>query len=66
MMAADNLASYGSLARFKDIERLHPIGHTTLLGASGDMADLQMVKRMLDNLVYAFSFTLRLPMTDGV
>lgn len=47
-------ASYGSLARFKDIERLHSIGDNTLLGASGDMADLQQVKRMLDNLMFVF------------
>jgi hypothetical protein len=46
-------ASYGSLARFKDIVRLHPVGETTLLGASGDMADFQQVKRMLENLMYA-------------
>lgn len=45
------LASYGSLARFKDIERLHPVGTHTLLGASGDMADYQMVQRMLENLM---------------
>lgn len=60
MMAADNLASYGSLARFKDIERLHSIGDNTLLGASGDMADLQQVKRMLDNLIVSESI-----MDDG-
>ncbi|KAB5589006.1 20S proteasome subunit beta [Ceratobasidium theobromae] len=29
MLAADNLASYGSLARFKDIRRLHPVGDYT-------------------------------------
>jgi len=44
-------ASYGSLARFKDIVRLHPVGSHTILGASGDMADFQQVKRMLDNLM---------------
>ncbi|GAA5918834.1 hypothetical protein JCM1841_002762 [Sporobolomyces salmonicolor] len=51
MLAADNLASYGSLARFKDIRRLHAVGSNTLVGASGDMADFQQVKRMLENLV---------------
>ena len=44
-------ASYGSLARFKDIKRLHPVGTHTILGASGDMADYQMVQRMLENLM---------------
>ncbi|GAA6006434.1 hypothetical protein JCM10207_004934 [Rhodosporidiobolus poonsookiae] len=51
MLAADNLASYGSLARFKDIRRLHKVGDNTLIGASGDMADFQQVKRMLENLM---------------
>ncbi|KAK4705433.1 20S proteasome subunit beta 7, partial [Phenoliferia sp. Uapishka_3] len=45
------IASYGSLARFKDIKRLHPVGPSTILGASGDMADYQQVQRMLENLM---------------
>lgn len=49
--SSSSTASYGSLARFKDIVRLHPIGETTLLGASGDMADFQQVKRLLENLM---------------
>ncbi|KAI5481453.1 20S proteasome subunit beta 7 [Pseudohyphozyma bogoriensis] len=51
MLAADNLASYGSLARFKDIKRLFPVGDSTILGASGDMADFQKVQRMLEDLM---------------
>lgn len=51
MLAADNLASYGSLARFKDIQRLHPVGDCTILAASGDMADFQQVQRMLENVM---------------
>ncbi|KAJ3416536.1 Proteasome subunit beta type-7 [Chytridiales sp. JEL 0842] len=51
MMAADNLASYGSLARFRDIERLFAVGETTVVGASGDISDLQYVKHMLESLV---------------
>ncbi|GAA5969322.1 hypothetical protein JCM11641_007551 [Rhodosporidiobolus odoratus] len=51
MLAADNLASYGSLARFKDIRRLHKVGNNTLVGASGDMADFQRIKRMLEDLM---------------
>lgn len=45
------LASYGSLARFKDIERLYALGDSTLLGASGDMADFQQVKKMLESIM---------------
>ncbi|TNY20602.1 20S proteasome subunit [Rhodotorula diobovata] len=51
MLAADNLASYGSLARFKDIRRIHQISDSTMVGASGDMADFQQVKRMLEGLM---------------
>jgi len=51
MMAADNLASYGSLARFKDISRLHPVGAHTIIGAGGDMSDFQYIQRMLDELI---------------
>ncbi|KAK4058057.1 Proteasome subunit beta type-7 [Microbotryomycetes sp. JL221] len=51
MLAADNLASYGSLARFKDIERLQQVGSQTVVGASGDMADFQQVRKMLDALI---------------
>ncbi|KAG0246291.1 nucleophile aminohydrolase [Mortierella sp. GBAus27b] len=48
MMAADNLASYGSLARFRDVERLHKVADFTVLGASGDMSDYQYVQHLLD------------------
>ncbi|KAF5320125.1 hypothetical protein D9611_010271 [Ephemerocybe angulata] len=51
MMAADNLASYGSLARFKDIQRLQAVGTNTVVGAGGDMSDFQYIQRMLDELV---------------
>ncbi|KAH9959314.1 proteasome endopeptidase complex beta subunit [Russula dissimulans] len=51
MMAADNLASYGSLARFRGVERLHPVGDYTVVGASGDMSDFQYLQQLLDSLV---------------
>ncbi|CAE6520866.1 unnamed protein product [Rhizoctonia solani] len=51
MLAADNLASYGSLARFKDIRRLHPVGNYTVIGAGGDMSDFQYLQHLLDNLM---------------
>ncbi|GAA6022502.1 hypothetical protein JCM11491_001698 [Sporobolomyces phaffii] len=51
ILAADNLASYGSLARFKDVRRLHKLGQKSLIGAGGDMADFQQLKRMLENLM---------------
>jgi len=51
MMAADNLASYGSLARFKDVSRLYPVGTHTVIAAGGDMSDFQYIQRMLDELI---------------
>ncbi|KAI0065223.1 proteasome endopeptidase complex beta subunit [Artomyces pyxidatus] len=51
MLAADNLASYGSLARFKGVQRLQAVGDYTIIGASGDMADFQYLQYILDNLI---------------
>ena len=48
MMASDTLASYGSLARYKDMRRLKTVGKDTLIGASGEMSDFQSVMNMLD------------------
>lgn len=51
MMAADNLASYGSLARFKDVSRLVAIGQNTVIGAGGDMSDFQYIQQILEDLI---------------
>ncbi|KAJ2918879.1 hypothetical protein MD484_g1559, partial [Candolleomyces efflorescens] len=45
------VASYGSLARFKDIPRLQPVGTNTIVGAGGDMSDFQYLQTLLDGLV---------------
>ena len=55
MLAADNLASYGSMARFRDIQRIIPVGKHTLVGIGGDVSDLQYISRLLDALTYAIS-----------
>lgn len=56
MTKADHhAASYGSLARFKDIQRLHPLGKHTVLAAAGDMSDFQYLQKKLNALVYANS-----------
>ena len=44
-------ASYGSLARFKDVQRLQVVGDYTVIGASGDISDFQYIQRLLDELV---------------
>ena len=43
-------ASYGSLARFKDVQRLQAVGDYTVVGAGGDMSDFQYIQRMLDDV----------------
>jgi 20S proteasome subunit beta 7 len=44
-------ASYGSLARFKSIQRLHPVGNSTVVGASGDLSDFQYIQSVLEELI---------------
>jgi len=51
MLAADTLASYGSLARFRDVERLRKLGDFTLIGGTGDYSDFQYIMKTLDELV---------------
>jgi len=43
MIAADTLGSYGSMARFPDLERIIKVNDQTILGAGGDFADFQFV-----------------------
>lgn len=50
LLAADTLASYGSLARFRNVERLKPVNESTLIGASGEYSDFQYIQQLLDNL----------------
>ncbi|KAK9449881.1 nucleophile aminohydrolase [Limtongia smithiae] len=51
ILAADNLASYGSLARFTDQERLIKVGKETVVGMSGDVSDMQYIEMMLERLI---------------
>lgn len=58
MMAADNMGAYGSLMRFNNIERLIKVGDETVVGISGDISDLQMIERLLDELEIGESYDL--------
>lgn len=51
MMAADTLSSYGSMARFRDTNRLLKVGETTVIGASGEISDFQYVEHMFRELM---------------
>ena len=43
-------ASYGGLARFRNVQRLHAIGTRTLLSTSGDISDMQATLQHLQAL----------------
>eukprot|EP01097_Dermamoeba_algensis_P005505 TRINITY_DN3508_c0_g1_i1.p1 TRINITY_DN3508_c0_g1~~TRINITY_DN3508_c0_g1_i1.p1 ORF type:complete len:232 (+),score=35.16 TRINITY_DN3508_c0_g1_i1:107-802(+) len=50
-IAADTLASYGSLARFRSVKRLAQVGANTIIGASGEYSDFQSVLDSLELLI---------------
>ncbi|KAI6249664.1 putative proteasome subunit beta type-7 [Erysiphe necator] len=50
VIAADNLASYGSLARFTNVKRLRKFAETSVIGFGGDISDMQYLDRALNNL----------------
>jgi 20S proteasome subunit beta 7 len=50
VIAADNLASYGSLARFTDVHRLKPFNRKSVVGFGGDVSDMQYLDRLLNSL----------------
>eukprot|EP00928_Gymnodinium_smaydae_P035820 TRINITY_DN25137_c3_g1_i1.p2 TRINITY_DN25137_c3_g1~~TRINITY_DN25137_c3_g1_i1.p2 ORF type:complete len:243 (+),score=55.48 TRINITY_DN25137_c3_g1_i1:98-826(+) len=50
LVAADTLASYGSQARYKDMNRIKQVGQYSLLGCSGEISDFQYLGDMLDEL----------------
>ncbi|RFU24492.1 hypothetical protein B7463_g11843, partial [Scytalidium lignicola] len=50
VIAADNLASYGSLARFRDVKRLREFSASSVVGFGGDVSDMQYLDRLLNSL----------------
>ncbi|KAF2710499.1 proteasome component PRE4 [Pleomassaria siparia CBS 279.74] len=50
VIAADNLASYGSLARFTDVKRLRKFNSEVVVGFGGDVSDMQYLDRLLNSL----------------
>lgn len=48
IIAADNLASYGKMARFRDCPRVKLVNKDTILGAGGDFADFQHVWKSIE------------------
>eukprot|EP00871_Galdieria_phlegrea_P005733 jgi/Galph1/647/GphlegSOOS_G5332.1 len=50
VIAADTLASYGSLARFQNFSRLSQVTDNCLIGGGGEISDFQEIQRLLENL----------------
>lgn len=50
VVAADNLASYGSLARFTDVKRIRTFPPNSVIGFGGDVSDMQYLDRLLQSL----------------
>lgn len=48
VIAADILASYGSLARYRNCERIMKVNDNIILGAGGDYADFQYIKNIIE------------------
>ncbi|SOV75480.1 proteasome subunit beta type-4 [Plasmodium sp. gorilla clade G3] len=47
MIAADRKASYGSYAKFQNVERIFKINNKTVMGFSGELADAQYLHELL-------------------
>lgn len=47
ILASDTLGSYGSMARFRGVERLVKLGDHTVFGCSGELSDFQRICRIL-------------------
>ncbi|CAH0059734.1 unnamed protein product [Clonostachys solani] len=57
VIAADNLASYGSLARFTDVKRLRTFAGTSVVGFGGDVSDMQYINRHLTDLTLSENYS---------
>jgi 20S proteasome subunit beta 7 len=49
-LAADTCVSYGSIAKFRSLERIKQVGDHTFLGASGEYSDFQALLYILEEL----------------
>jgi len=50
MMMADTLGSYGTMARFTNLKRLHEVNNTCMIAASGEWSDFQYISKLLQEL----------------
>eukprot|EP00455_Lapot_gusevi_P042999 TRINITY_DN517_c0_g1_i3.p1 TRINITY_DN517_c0_g1~~TRINITY_DN517_c0_g1_i3.p1 ORF type:complete len:197 (+),score=53.39 TRINITY_DN517_c0_g1_i3:40-630(+) len=47
-MMSDTLGSYGSLARFKNLERIRKVNDYTIIGSGGEYSDFQFINKLLE------------------
>jgi len=52
IIAGDLLVSYGNLARYHDVDRVFKINDNIIIGVSGDYADFQSMKQLIDETIY--------------
>lgn len=48
IIAADTLVSYGSMARFRNCERIKVVNNQTVVAATGDYADYQFLTKLIE------------------
>jgi len=51
MLAADTLASFGSLAMYTNVNRIQQLGRYSLIAGTGELADFQYVIKILQELI---------------
>ncbi|CAF3402963.1 unnamed protein product [Rotaria socialis] len=51
ILAADTLGSYGSLAKYRNISRIHQVNEKTVLAVGGDLSDADYIKEAVDSKV---------------
>ncbi|CAF0849019.1 unnamed protein product [Adineta ricciae] len=51
ILAADVLGSYGSLAKYRNIPRIHQVNEKTVLAIGGDLSDADYIKEAIDSKV---------------
>jgi 20S proteasome subunit beta 7 len=51
MLAGDTLGSYGSMARFRSLERVRTLGRECVIGATGEYSDFQYLHREMEFIV---------------
>lgn len=52
ILAADVLGSYGSLAKYRNMPRIHQVNKRTVLALGGDLSDADYLKEAIDAKVY--------------